>query len=132
MTLHFRSADAIRLLFGHPRPKRGRRECRVLQPTPTASRANGKSTRAVVATDESRITGIPCAMVLTVSFVLSPETWLCCLRRRRDAEHRRQLDPCLGVSGPHDFAVRGQHRSSVDMPRPSLPAPYTRDDREAP
>jgi hypothetical protein len=26
----------------------------------------------IVATGESRITGIPCAMVLTVSFVLSP------------------------------------------------------------
>ena len=28
--------------------------------------------------------GIPRAMVLTVSFVVSPETGLCCLRHRRD------------------------------------------------
>ena len=33
---------------------------------------------------------------------------------------------------PHDFALRAQHRSSVDVPRPSHPALYTRDDREAP
>ena len=52
------------------------------------------------------IPAFPARVVLTVSFVLSPETWLCCLRHRRDAKHRRQLDTCLGVSGPHDFAVR--------------------------
>jgi hypothetical protein len=85
-----------------------------------------------VATGESRITGIPCAMVLTVSFALSPVTGLFCHRHRRDAKHHRQLDTCLGVSGPHDFAVRAQHHSSVDVPRPSHPAPNTRDDREAP
>jgi hypothetical protein len=45
-------------------------------------------------------------LVLTVSSALSPETWLCCLRHRRDAKHRRQLDTCLGVSGPRGFAVR--------------------------
>jgi hypothetical protein len=80
----------------------------------------------------SRITRHSLRDGFTVSFALSPETWLCCLRRRRDAKHPRQLDTCLGVSGPHDFAVRAQHRSSVDVPRPSHPAPNTRDDREAP
>jgi hypothetical protein len=29
-----------------------------------------------------------------------------CLRRQRDAKHRRQLDISVGMSGPHDFAVR--------------------------
>jgi len=33
---------------------------------------------------------------------------------------------------PHAFAVRAQHHSSVDAPRPSHSAPNTRDDREAP
>jgi hypothetical protein len=51
-------------------------------------------------------------MVLTVSFVLSPVTGLYCHRRRRDAEHRRQLDISVGMSGPHDFAVRAQRHSS--------------------
>ena len=43
-------------------------------------------------------------MVLTVSFVLSPVTGLCCYRHRRSC--LRQLDASVGASGPHDFAVR--------------------------
>src|SRR5438034_11136569 len=46
--------------------------------------------------------GIPRAMVLTVSFVLSPVTGLVCHRHRRF----RKLDASVGASGPHDFAVR--------------------------
>jgi hypothetical protein len=45
-------------------------------------------------------------MVLTAYFVLATETGLCCLRRQRDAKHHRQLDISVGISGPHDFAVR--------------------------
>ncbi len=48
--------------------------------------------------------GIPRAMVLTASFVLSPVTGLFCHRRRQDAS--RRADASVGVSGPHDFAVR--------------------------
>jgi hypothetical protein len=47
-------------------------------------------------------------------------------------KHRRQFGASQGAPGPHDFAVRAQHRSSVDVRRPSHPAPNTRDDREAP
>jgi len=43
-------------------------------------------------------------MVLTVSFVLSPVTGLCC--HRRHADRSAQLDASVGASGPHDFAVR--------------------------
>jgi hypothetical protein len=50
--------------------------------------------------------GISCAMVLTAYFALSPVTGLSCHRRQRDAKHHRQLDTSVGVSGPHDFAVR--------------------------
>src|SRR5258705_591547 len=53
--------------------------------------------------------GIPCAMVLTVSFVLSPVTMLGCHRRLRFS---RQLDTSVGASGPHDFAVHLKRRSS--------------------
>jgi len=64
-TISFSQRRRVRVLQNNvPLKNRGRRECRVLQPTPTASRANERSTRAVVTTDESRITGIPCAMVL--------------------------------------------------------------------
>src|SRR6516225_1119567 len=62
-------------------------------------------------------------MVLTVSFVLSPVTWLFCHRHRRDAKHRRQLDTCLGVSGPHDFAVRVDIARLATSTRSSHPAP---------
>jgi hypothetical protein len=54
-----------------------------------------------------RFTGtpsFPCAMVLTVSFVLSPVTGLFCHRRR--ADNSAKLDASVGASGPHDFAVR--------------------------
>jgi hypothetical protein len=46
----------------------------------------------------------PHAMVLTVSFVLSPVTGLSCHRRR--ADRSAKLDTSVGASGPHDFAVR--------------------------
>jgi len=54
--------------------------------------------------------GIPYAMVLTVSFVLSPVTGLVCHRHRRNCV--RKLDASVGASGPHDFAVRKAALSS--------------------
>jgi hypothetical protein len=74
--------------------------------------------------------GLPCAMVLTVSSALSPVTGLCCHRRPQETCKKlasQELDTSVGVSGPHDFAVRGQCHSSarycaLDMPRPSHPA----------
>jgi hypothetical protein len=50
-------------------------------------------------------------MVLTAYFVLSPATGLFCHRRRADTS--AQLDTSVGVSGPHDFAVRLELRSSA-------------------
>jgi len=70
-------------------------------------------------------------MVLTVSFVLSPVTGLSCHRRLQD--HRLdRLDTSVGMSGPHDFAVRIDARRLRASIRPSHPAPNVRDDREAP
>jgi len=48
--------------------------------------------------------GIPCTMVLTVSFVLSSVTMLGCHRHQWNRFH--QLSACIGAPGPHDFAVR--------------------------
>ena len=74
--------------------------------------------------------GIPRAMVLTVSFVLSPVTGLVCHRHRRNDFH--QLDTSVGVSGPHDFAVRfsaiRQRRIHVHR----ISRPTFCDDRETP
>jgi hypothetical protein len=47
------------------------------------------------------LSGIPRAMVLTVSFVLSPVIGLSCHRHRRKDFHR--LDAGVEASGPHDF-----------------------------
>jgi hypothetical protein len=42
----------------------------------------------------------------TAYSVLSPVTGLCCHRRSREALASWKLDTSVGVSGPHDFAVR--------------------------
>jgi hypothetical protein len=61
---------ASEFLETHPRETKGRRECRALD-APAASRANEKHT-SVVTTVTPESPGIPRAMVLTVSFVISP------------------------------------------------------------
>src|ERR1700730_5590547 len=63
-------------------------------------------------------------------FVLSPVTGLFCHRHRRNSS--RQLDTSVGVSGPHDFAVRFGAARLASPPRPPHPAPYVRDVRETP
>ena len=72
--------------------------------------------------------GIPRAMVLTVSFVLSPVIGLVCHRRFALAA---KLDAGVEASGPHDFAVRlgavrQKHHHVHRIP------PRVRDDREPP
>src|SRR6185503_1795094 len=62
-----------------------------------------KKHTSVVATGLPRSPGLPCAMVLTAYFVLSPVTGLFCHRRFALAA---KLDASVGTSGPHDFAVR--------------------------
>jgi len=73
--------------------------------------------QASVTTRSAGSTGIPCAMVLTVSFVLSPGTGLSCPRHRRDAKHHHQLSASVGAPGPHDFAVHVKRRSSAQTDR---------------
>jgi hypothetical protein len=68
-------------------------------------------------------------MVLTVSFALSLVTGLYCHHR---SSPQRKLGISVGMPGPHDFAVRAQHRSPSMLPRPSHPAPNVRDDGDTP
>jgi hypothetical protein len=56
--------------------------------------------------------GLPCAMVLTVSFVLSLVIGLCCHHRQHNAQALLPLDISVEMSGPHDFAVRSGRSSS--------------------
>jgi hypothetical protein len=65
-----------------------------------------KKHTSVVTTGSPEKPGLPCAMVLTVSFALSPVTGLVCHRRKRNAQALSLLDASVGASGPHDFAVR--------------------------
>ena len=68
---------------------------------------SGSKARALVTTVTPETPGIPRAMVLTVSFALSPVTGLVCHRRPAKLASR-ELDASVGASGPHDFAVRSQ------------------------
>jgi hypothetical protein len=65
-----------------------------------------KKHTSVVTTGSPEKPGLPCAMVLTASFVLSPAIGLSCHRRKRNAQALSPLDAGVEASGPHDFAVR--------------------------
>jgi hypothetical protein len=99
----FSRRECARGLQIHSAQNRGRRECRALN-APAASHAKIKKHTSIVTTVTPGSPGIPRAMVLTVSFVISPVTGLCCHRRQR--KYFRQLDASVGASEPHDFAVR--------------------------
>jgi hypothetical protein len=72
-----------------------------------------KKHTSVVTTVTPETPGIPRAVVLTVSFVISPVIGLSCHRRHADRSAR--LGISVEMPGPHDFAVRGQYHSSVDI-----------------
>ena len=66
-----------------------------------------------VTTGSPNGSGIPCAMVLTVSFVVSPETGLSCLRHRHELQkHPCRFDASVGAPERYDFAVRDRSASS--------------------
>src|SRR5881392_1626524 len=89
-----------------------------------------KKHTSIVTTVTPETPGIPRAMVLTVSFALSPVTGLCCHCHRQVTTC--QLDASVGASGPHDFAVRLSVRSSGDTLSVHRIPPRVRDDREPP
>ena len=101
-----------------PSKDRGRRESRV-PVAPAASCAVGRKHTS----SHHRFTGtpgLPCAMVLTVSFALSSVIGLYCHRRLRRVSGPlgltspfRKLDASVEASGPHDFAVRVSAASSA-------------------
>src|ERR1700732_2495188 len=100
-------------------------------PHPQPRVQNKTKHTSVVTTGSPVSPGLPCAMVLTASFELSPVTGLSCHRRLRGLPPH-ELDASVGASGPHDFAVRISAARLASLPRPSHPAPNVRDDRETP
>jgi hypothetical protein len=93
---------------------------RPLRPQP---RVQNKKAHEQVTTVTPESPGIPRAMVLTVSFVLSPVIGLSCHRHRCDAKHHHLLDASVEASGPHDFAVRLRHHRHRHRQRPPHPVP---------
>ena len=71
-------------------------------------------------------------MVLTVYFVLAPETGLVVSVPGVKRQLHRPVDISVGISGPHDFAVRHGAVRQRAAKRPSHPAPNVRDDRDTP
>jgi hypothetical protein len=109
-------------------PQEGSRECRAPD-APAALRAKVESTQASHH-GHAGSPGIPRAMVLTVSSVLSLVTGLSCHHHQRNLF--RQFDASVGASGPHGFAVRAQCHSSFDIAHVHRIPPRVRDDREPP
>ena len=102
---------------------RGRGECRMraAPAVPCAKRMKKTHTSRQV---QRRRSDIPCAMALRLTSRSPRRIGLVCLRRLRiwrvRARSGRQasedLTPTTEASGPHDFTVRGQHRSSARRP----------------
>src|SRR3954466_6208635 len=89
-----------------------------------------KKAYELVTTGKPDDPAFPHAMVLTVSFAISPVIGLVC--HRRLARLSAKLDASIEASGPHDFAVCVQHRSSA-VPNSVHRIPSrVRDDRERP
>ena len=66
-----------------------------------------KKHTSIVTTVTPETPGIPRAMVLTVSFVISSVSRaLLPPSQAAMRKHCRPLDISVGISGPHDFAVR--------------------------
>ena len=92
---------------------RGRRKRRV-PAAPAASRAKQNKAHERIHHRFTEQSGVSCAMVLTASFVLFPESGLVSLRRPRKLPYR-ELDASVGAPEPHGFSVR--------KPTPSSKAP---------
>ena len=110
-------------------PNRGRGECRAPN-APAASCAKVESTRVSHHRSTGFIPAFPHAMVLTVSFVLSPVIGLSC--HRHLARLLARLDAGVEASEPHDFAVRDSTARQVRAARVHRIPPRVRDDRERP
>jgi len=76
---------------------------------PGAGRTHGppaEKKQAAVTTGQPRHPGIPCAMALRLirDLLGAPGLFATVISAMR--KHHRRLDTSVGVSGPHDFAVR--------------------------
>jgi hypothetical protein len=106
--------------WSHPRRNRGRREDRV-RAAPAVSCANAHKENAHEHTGSAEAIRPSLRSGFTTYFVLSSVTGLSC--HRHSADISAKLDTSVGVSGPHDFAVRVSAVRLATLPRPPHPAP---------
>jgi len=111
-----------------PRSEGAENAGRPMRPIAACAGVVIESTRVSQVTPVS--TGIPRAMVLTASFVISPAIGLFCHRRRQ--RFSCQLDASVEASGPHDFSVRKQTLSSEAPLASTASRPNVRDDGQRP
>src|SRR6185437_16826492 len=100
-------------------PERGRGECRVMA-SPMARLQQKK--QAAVTTGSAGSSDIPRATVLRLIPRSPWSAGLDSLHRLREVTSRR-LDPSVGESGPHGFAVRAGLARLATPARPSHPVP---------
>src|SRR5438045_1576121 len=102
---HLRILTArVRPSFASNRPRKERAQGMPGARCTRSLACKNKIAHEVVTTGSPEQPGIPRAMVLTVSFVISPVIGLFCHRHRQVTTC--QLDASVEASGPHDFAVR--------------------------
>src|SRR3954447_2245426 len=90
-----------------------------------------KKAYELVTTGKAGVPGIPARDGFNGFLRDLPGDRLCC--HRRLARLSAKLDASVEASGPHDFAVRVQHRSSAVLTITSIASrPASRDDRERP
>jgi len=89
-----------------------------------------QKTQAAVTTGLAGSTGIPCTMVLRLIRGLPGVPGFLATVASREASAK--LDTSVGVSGPHDFAVRIAAARLATPARPSHPAPNVRGDARTP
>jgi len=94
-----------------------------------------KKHTSVVTTGSPEKPGLPCAMVLTVSFALSLVTGLICHHRQRKISSAN-LTPASGrqdhTTSPSAKTPSSAQRLRSPLLRPPHPIPHVRDDREPP
>src|SRR6202035_2255893 len=109
-----------------PSASGGRRESRV-RAAPAVSSANAHRKTHTSIQVQRRQSGLPCAMVLTVSFVLSPVTGLFC--HRHFADHLRKAERQRRGARTTRLRRRLESRSSVVTPASTASHRNVRDDR---
>jgi hypothetical protein len=131
MTPHSREANRLRVI------RKQRPSCERAQgmpgasAAPAASRGNKENHTKVVTTGSPDDSGIPRANGFNGFLRALPgEPGLLSPSPARSSSHT--LDISVGISGPHDFAVRFQVARLAHPKRPPHPVPNVRDDRETP